>query len=102
MDKNLGVILKARRQERGLTLTQLGSLAGIHPSHVGRLEQGKRSLSGPILRKLVKPLGFGETELLKIAGFMSEDAFDVDKLKQKIKEEITDTLTNLCRKIDRL
>lgn len=102
MANNLGVILKARRQERGLTLEQLGSLAGIHASHIGRLEQGKRGLTGPILRKLVKPLGFGEVELLKIAGFMSEDAFDVDKIKQRMREEITDALASLCRKIDRL
>ena len=103
MSNNLGVILKARRKEKGLTLTQLSGLSGISMAFVGRVERGERLPSGHMLRKFAKSLGFSEVELLKLAGFLSEDAVDgIDKLKERVREEIIDTLASLCEKIDRL
>ena len=102
-NNNLGVILKARRKERGLTLTQLSSLSGISPAFIARVERGERLPSGLYLRKFAKSLGFSEVELLKLAGFLSEDAVDgIDKLKERVKEELVEALANLCERIDRL
>lgn len=98
---NLGVILKERREEKGLRLRQLATLSGVSASHITRVEKGERFPSGHILRKLTKPLGFGEVELLKLAGFMSEDVDDrLDRLKGSIKGEIIDAMLSLCKKID--
>ena len=103
MKNNLGLILKARRKERGLTLTQLASLSGVSAAHIGRSERGERFPSGHLLRRLAKPLGFSEVELLKLVGFLSSDvATDIDELKEKVKKEIIETLVSLCEKIDRL
>jgi len=101
---NLGLILRERRREKELTLTQLSNLSGVSTSHVGRIERGERVPSGHILRKLAKPLGFSELELCKLAGFLSEDAVDrrMDMLKERVKEEIVEALASLCEKIDRL
>ena len=103
-NNNLGIILKARRREKGLTLSQLVSLSGVSMSHIARVERGERFPSGHILRKLAEPLGFSETELLKLAGVMPRDAVDdrLDSLKEGIKAEIIGAMVNLCEKIDKL
>ena len=87
---NLGIILKARRKEKGLTLVGLSKLSGLHTAHIGRIERGERFPKGRTLRKLAKPLGFSELELLKVAGFISQDGIDEisDKVKQAIRDEM--------------
>ena len=83
-NNNLGVILKARRKEKGLTLTQLSRLSGVSAAHIARSERGERFPSGHILRKLAKPLDFSEIELCKLAGFISQDAdeeMEIPKVK---------------------
>ena len=103
-NNNLGVILRARRQERGLILTQLGSLSGLHTSHIARIERGERFPTGHTLRRLAEPLGFSELELCKLAGFISRDATDdrLDRFKKSVKKEIIETLGNLSERIDQL
>ncbi len=54
-----------------MTLTELSSATGVSGSHLGRIENGNRSPSGHIVRKIAKPLGFEEDELLILAGFKS-------------------------------
>ena len=68
---NLGEILRKRRVMVPLTLQQLGTMAGVSPSHLGRIEKGGRFPSARILRKIAKPLGFEEDELVALAGYMS-------------------------------
>jgi len=71
-NNNLGVILRARREERGLRLVDVSKLSGLHLSCVARIERGERFPTGRTLKKLAKPLGFSEIELLKLA-FLSSD-----------------------------
>lgn len=79
---NLGPILRVRREERGLTISQLGREAGLSTSYLSRIEKGERFPSGFYLRRLAAPLGFSELELFKLAGFISEDAVErIVKLK---------------------
>lgn len=101
---NLGEVIKERRQAKNLTLRQLEATSGVSASHLARIEMGKRFPSGRILGKLAGPLGFTQIELLKLAGYMSQDDSDarIDRLKAGIKREITDTLVNLYKKIDSL
>ena len=103
-NNNLGIILKARRKERGLTLTQLSSLSGLVTSHIGRIEKGERFPAGHTLMKLAEPLGFSELELCKLAGFLSRDSSDdrLDRFKKSVRKEIIETLVSLGERIDRL
>ena len=104
MNNNLGKTLKERRLSKEMTLRQLSSKSGVSVSHLGRTERGERFPSARILRKLAKPLGFAETELLKLAGFMSQDDSDrrIKKLKLEIKAEIIYLAGALYRKVDEL
>ena len=99
---NLGEALKRQRRLKGLTLKELSLESGVSVSHLARIERGERFPSGRILRKLAEPLGLEETEILKLAGFLSRDDSDdrLDRFKEEIKREIADTLVKLHKKID--
>ncbi|MFH0769076.1 MAG: helix-turn-helix transcriptional regulator [Chloroflexota bacterium] len=68
---DLGRILKQQRNMIPLTLSELSAAAGVSSSHLGRIERGERFPSAHILRKIAKPLGFEESELLTLGGFLS-------------------------------
>ena len=67
----LGEILRQQRVMASLTLGELAGRSGVSASHLGRVERGERFPSGRILRRLAKPLGFGENELFALAGYLS-------------------------------
>jgi len=69
--KNLGIMLKQQRLRTLLTLRELTELSGVSSSHLGRIERGERFPSASILRRIAKPLGFGEDELFTLAGYLS-------------------------------
>lgn len=71
MNNNLGGIIKQQRKALDMTLKEISEKSGVSPSYLGRIERGERFPSGYILRKLAKPLRFGEEELLRLAGFLS-------------------------------
>lgn len=105
MDNNrLGEKLQERRRERKLTLLALSEQSGVSPSYLGRVENGKRFPSVTILRKLAKPLGFTEMELLKLAGYLASDDTDdrIARFKVDLKGEITRSLATLLEAVDRL
>jgi len=70
-EKNLGKMIKQRRLMMELTLYQLSVMSGVSESHLGRIEKGERFPSARVLRKIAKPLHFGEGELLTFAGYLS-------------------------------
>jgi len=70
-NNDLGRILKQQRITVPLTLQELARESGVSSSHLGRIERGERFPSARILRKIAKPLGFGEDELFTLAGFLS-------------------------------
>ena len=100
----LGRRLKQRREDKGLSLQDLDTLSGVHTSYIGRIERGERRPGAEILRKLAEPLGFTETELLKLAGYLSPDQVDerIEIFKEALKTEITVTMANLLEKVDSL
>ncbi len=67
----LGKILKQRRIVIPLTLRRLADISGTSPSHLGRVERGERFPSAAVLRKIAEPLGFEESELFSLAGYLS-------------------------------
>lgn len=70
-DKSLGRLLKQRRLMIGLTLHKLAIISAISSSHLGRIERGERFPSASILQKMAAPLGFEESELFSLAGYLS-------------------------------
>jgi len=67
----LGGMLKQRRVMLLLTLRKLAAISGTSPSHLGRIERGERFPSASVLRRIAGPLGFEESELFSLAGFLS-------------------------------
>ena len=76
-NNDLGRIIKQQRITVPLTLQELAKTSGVSSSHLGRIERGERFPSARILRKIAKPLGFGEDELFTLAGFLSPQSSGV-------------------------
>ena len=66
-----GKILKQRRLSLHLNTVDLGRAVGVSSSHLGRIERGERFPSARILPRMTKPLGFGELEILTLAGYLT-------------------------------
>lgn len=69
--QNLGRIIRQQRIAAGLTLRELSVRSGVSPSHLGRAERGERFPSAHILQRIARPLGFEESELFALAGYLS-------------------------------
>lgn len=63
--QHLGPRLRAARQDRGWTLDDLASRAGMSPSTLSRLESGKRQASLELLLPLTRQLGIRVDDLLE-------------------------------------
>ena len=102
MENNLGRALQDRREAKGLTLKQVSISSRVSVAHVGRIERGDRFPSARTLRKLADPLDFTETDLFRLAGFLSRDETDerLDRFKTQIKRDIAHALVSLYRKVD--
>ncbi len=77
--KNLGRILKQRRLMIPLTLRKMAAISGMSSSHLSRIEKGERFPSASILRKIAEPLGFEESELFSLAGYLSSRSAGMEK-----------------------
>ena len=60
---HLGLGLRRFREEQGLHAKELASAAGISASYLSEIENGKRPLSIPTLRKLARHFGVADEEL---------------------------------------
>lgn len=69
--KEFGEWVKALREEKGLTLTQLGDMIGYSNPYLSQIETGKKKKmpSPELLEKLAKPLGVNYSDLLFMAGY---------------------------------
>ena len=77
---NLGRILKQRRLMVSLALRELAAMSGVSSSHLGRIERGERFPSASVLRKIAKPLGFEESQLFALAGYLSPRSSTADEM----------------------
>jgi SOS-response transcriptional repressor LexA len=85
-EKKFGEKLKELRKNKGLKIRELESLAGVSNAYLSQLENGKRGKPSPdIIKKLAPHLGVTYTELMKLAGYITEDinqeALDLLKLE---------------------
>ena len=79
-NKHLGSILKQQRAMIPLTLQALATKSGVSPSHLARIERGGRFPSASVLQRIARPLGFEESELLALAGYLSLQPSLVDEI----------------------
>ena len=103
-NSDLGQSLRSRRKDKGLTLTKLDELSGVDKSFLGRIETGKRFPSAGVLQKIAEPLGYGEAEILKLAGYLTPDRIDerVTNIKEALKGEVKTAMSTLLEKVDAL
>lgn len=64
--ENLGKMLRTLRKEKGYTQEFLAEKIGVHPTYIGKLENGKSNLSVMLLFKLSRAL---DTNLSKVFEF---------------------------------
>jgi len=83
-DYGLGRTIRQSRVLASLTLKELSRLSGVSPSYLGRIENTKRFPSAGVLRKIARPLGFDETELFVLAGYLPAASGDVNPYGQTI------------------
>ena len=62
-----------------LALRELAHASGISSSHLGRIERGERFPSAHVLRRIASPLGFVESELFILAGYLTSPAVKAEK-----------------------
>jgi len=60
-----GEALRHLRQDRALSLRELGQLSGVAFDAINKLELGKRSAQPRTIRKLAEALGVEPRELMK-------------------------------------
>src|ERR1700726_2362938 len=74
----LGFLLRSLREERGLSLRELGQLSGVDHAYIYRLETGeKEAPSEEVVSKLVRALKAGKRDadmLLYLAAHPQTDA----------------------------
>jgi SOS-response transcriptional repressor LexA len=73
-EKKFGERLKELRKNKGLKIRELESLSGVSNAYLSQLENGKRGKPSPeIIKKLAPHIGVTYTELMKLAGYITED-----------------------------
>ena len=67
--QKVGVVLRELRDERMLTLRQVGSLAHISLAHLSEVERGVKTITVPMLEHWANGLGMKPSDLLIELGF---------------------------------
>ncbi len=75
----LGLAVKARRQELGLTQEQLANDTDLHQRWISNVETGKRNPSYASLRRLAAGLGLSASQLIARAEEFEGDLRSADK-----------------------
>jgi transcriptional regulator with XRE-family HTH domain len=75
----LGMAVKARRQELGITQEQLANDTDLHQRWISNVETGKRNPSYGSLRRLAEGLELSASQLLARAEQLEHDATQANK-----------------------
>jgi len=99
----IGDMIKNRRLSKGWSKRALAEKAGISHSEVHRIENGEReNPSVPILNALADALGIPKDDLLRIAGYKSDDG-DIPMIERVFPDLKTEKQQQTAQKIiDRL
>jgi len=55
--RDIGTIIRQKRQDRGLTLRELSEATGLSRGYISDIERGRRQPTLRVLKALEKPLG---------------------------------------------
>ena len=70
---SLGKILRQQRNMISMPLHEVATKSGVSASHLCRIETGERFPSARVLHKIAKPLGFEDSELLTLVGYLVQE-----------------------------
>jgi len=84
----MGETIKQLRASVPLTLKLLAENSGVSSAHLCRIEKGERFPSARILRKIAKPLGVSETELLVVAGYAPAEPSAEAEIPRRLKTKV--------------
>jgi len=74
MSEHISEYIKNKREENGLSQRQLAELSKVSNTEIWQIENGKRKKVQPsILRSMAPHLGTTYEELMKIAGYISNE-----------------------------
>ena len=94
--------LRELRKNKNLSQTELGQLAGLHYTHIGRFERGTSRPSGDTLKRLADALGVTSDYLLDGAATEAAKArFEDRELLKQFQEieQLPDEDKNVVKKL---
>lgn len=65
----LGLALRRRREQMGISQEELAARCGLHRTYVGSVERGERNISFTTLKRHIEGLGL---DWLELAGLLAE------------------------------
>lgn len=86
--KDLGQYLKKIRDERGFSLRKLEEISGVSNAYISQIENGKRTPSPKVLKKLSGPLKLDYNDLMKRAGYVDLHEDTITALKDYDLDEL--------------
>lgn len=96
---NFGQFIKSKREEHGLTLSEVAEKSGISHSHLSRVESGDRNPpKAPVLKKLARSLGITYPEIMIAAGYLNKEDYELIDMYQE-EEKLEDRLIRLVKHI---
>lgn len=98
---NLGALIKARRNERGLSQQSLGDACGTSDSEIAKIERGERKTPNcQILCRIARELGFHPLELLKVSGYLNDEDVEQSLAIRGLERLNRDELANVQAFVD--
>jgi len=96
---SLGEVVQDRRLSKGWSKRALAGKAGISHSEVHRIENGEReNPSVPVLNALADALGIPKDDLLRVAGYKSDDG-DIPMIERVFPDLKTEKQQQTAQKI---
>lgn len=83
LQETIGRVIRLERQERRLTIKELGDKAGLSEIYVGEIERGQKYPSAKVLESLANALELSVIELLELV---------VDEMKSEQEPQFTNAI----------
>jgi Predicted transcriptional regulator with C-terminal CBS domains len=106
MDNNVLAIIGQRirdlRKERGLSQEQLGEMAGVHFSYIGKIERAEKNVTIVNLEKIAEALGVSFFDLLLFGKYIKPEQTEKDKMLNQLFQSLALMKVNDLRKVKSL